>query len=373
MRDQINFTSAFTAESRLMLIAPHPDDESVGCSVILQRAVRAGAAIQVIYATDGDDNPWPQRMLERKWRITALDRRRWGKLRRAEAFAALRVLGVDVGDAQFLGLPDQGLTELLRTDSRPPLARFSQIIRDWSPTDLLIPSMADTHPDHSALGVVLSLALGGIAESNIMVWSYAIHGRSPGFFSQAQQYCATDSERATKLAAILCHKSQIKLSRRRFLSYAARPERLLRVSSIQSVMPDGAIASVARNAGTLRVNVRLAPKLVQIGEAALYLFGRHAAGAWRCGKMTLPIRSSRIAMTDCASGQHHCTVNYRGNAFAGEFTIPMNDFSAAHSLFVKLERRSLFFDEAGWIQVHPNIRPQSTESLAAFEPSFATR
>ena len=48
-----------------MLIAPHPDDEALACSVILQKAVRAGAAIRVVYVTDGDDNPWPQRALER--------------------------------------------------------------------------------------------------------------------------------------------------------------------------------------------------------------------------------------------------------------------------------------------------------------------
>ena len=84
-----------------MLIAPHPDDEALACSVILQRAVRAGAAIRIVYVTDGDDNPWPQRALERKWRLSASDRKRWGKLRRAEALAALRVLDIGPADIQF--------------------------------------------------------------------------------------------------------------------------------------------------------------------------------------------------------------------------------------------------------------------------------
>src|SRR3984893_3165663 len=64
-------TPEFVSASRLMLVAPHPDDEALACSIILQRAVRAGAAVRVIYATDGDDNPWPQRVLERKWRLNA--------------------------------------------------------------------------------------------------------------------------------------------------------------------------------------------------------------------------------------------------------------------------------------------------------------
>ena len=94
----------FASGSRLMLIAPHPDDEALACSIILQRAIQAGIAIRVIYATDGDDNPWPQRVLERKWRLNAADRKRWGNVRRSEALAALRMLGVHARDAHFLAL-----------------------------------------------------------------------------------------------------------------------------------------------------------------------------------------------------------------------------------------------------------------------------
>src|SRR5437588_12893351 len=111
----------FTSKSRLMLVAPHPDDEALACSVLLQRAVRAGAAVRVVYATDGDDNPWPQRVLERKWRLNATDRRRWGRLRRTEALAALRVLGVNGFAARFLGLPDQKLTAMLMCNAQSAL------------------------------------------------------------------------------------------------------------------------------------------------------------------------------------------------------------------------------------------------------------
>src|SRR5438093_10493674 len=101
---------AFNSDSRLMMFAPHPDDESLACSILLQRAVRAGATVRVVYVTDGDDNPWPQRLLERKWRLNAADRRRWRRLRRTEALAALRVLRVNGSAARCLPLPDQKLT-----------------------------------------------------------------------------------------------------------------------------------------------------------------------------------------------------------------------------------------------------------------------
>ena len=106
-----------------MLFAPHPDDESLACSILLQQAVHARAAIRVVYVTDGDDNPWPQRVLERRWRLNATDRRRWGRLRRTEALAALRVLGVNGSAVRFLALPDQKLTAMLMCDCQSALER----------------------------------------------------------------------------------------------------------------------------------------------------------------------------------------------------------------------------------------------------------
>jgi len=134
-----------------MLIAPHPDDEALACGIVLQRAVGAGAAVRIVYATDGDDNPWPQRVLERKWQLGATDRKRWGKLRRAEALAALQILGVCPADVRFFALPDQRLTNLLITNCLPSFEKFATSINDWAPTHLLVPSIHDTHPDHSAL------------------------------------------------------------------------------------------------------------------------------------------------------------------------------------------------------------------------------
>src|SRR5437870_13680734 len=108
----------FTSDSRLMLIAPHPDDEALACSIILQRAVRTDAPIRVVYATDGADNPWPQRMLERKWRLNAAGGKRWGKWRRAEAVGARRVVGVSAWGVRVLALRGQGLKEALKAACR---------------------------------------------------------------------------------------------------------------------------------------------------------------------------------------------------------------------------------------------------------------
>src|SRR5437016_3480339 len=101
------------ARERILILAPHPDDEALANAGLIQRAAAVGAEVRVVFATDGDDNPWPQRVVERRLKINALDRRRWGGRRRNEALAAMARLGLPESAAHFLAAPDQGMTGLL--------------------------------------------------------------------------------------------------------------------------------------------------------------------------------------------------------------------------------------------------------------------
>jgi LmbE family N-acetylglucosaminyl deacetylase len=351
---------AFNSHSRLMMFAPHPDDEALACSIFLQHADRAGAAIRVVYATDGEDNPWPQRVLECKWRLNGTDRRRWGKLRRLEATTALQVLGVHPSYAQFLALPDQGLTDLLVTDCRPILERLATAISNCSPTDLLVPSISDTHPDHSALAVMLRLVLAQSFpnEPQMSAWSYAVHGESAAFRNRAQELRQSKRATAIKERAIRCHKTQLKLSRRRFLAYAARPERFLKLRSRESTLVNRPFLEISRGPHMLRLKLLLSTKPLGIGEPALFILGHSAAGRVLCVRTRVPLQSPTVEVFDCLTHELLCVARYRGNAFGGEFTMPLDIFSPAHALFVKLEDRSWFFDKAGWFETSPTGRSE---------------
>jgi LmbE family N-acetylglucosaminyl deacetylase len=221
-------TLALNQSSRLLVFAPHPDDESLACGILLQRAVEAGAAICVVYITDGENNPWPQRYLSKRWRLNPRDRQRWAKLRRREALAALGVLGVSPEDARFLSWPDQGLARLFRSDSASVLARLRYLILEWAPSDVVGPDTADRHTDHKAVGTMLNalFAHGTAPFQGVRHWSYIIHGRDAGFLRDCQPVPQTPSQAETKRRAIASHQTQLMLSRRRFLSYATRPELL---------------------------------------------------------------------------------------------------------------------------------------------------
>ena len=341
----------FDSSSRLILFAPHPDDEALACSIILQQAVRAGAAIRVVYVTDGDDNPWPQRALEKRWRLSASDRKRWGKLRRAEALAALRVLDIHPADVQFLALPDQGLTDLLLRDCSIALMRIAQVIDDWSPTDIFAPSIFDIHPDHNAVAVMMRLVFADFVTQGVSRWNYLVHGRSPAFFDRAPQLSASAVEIATKRDAIRCHQTQIKLSSRRFLRYATRPERFLRVEHESAGSCDGAVHSVSRTRDNLNVDVRFAIDPFRMRRNKLFILGRDSIGRKHACQIRLPACSADVEMLDCATNQSIGIARYRGHPLAGEFVLPLHLFSPIHDLFIKVDRRSWFFDEAGWIQI----------------------
>jgi LmbE family N-acetylglucosaminyl deacetylase len=362
------------SNSRLMMFAPHPDDESLACSVLLQQAVRAGAAIRIVYATDGDDNPWPQRVLERKWRLSTTDRKRWGKLRRSEALAALRVLGVDACDARFLGLPDQGLTELLITGCGDTLTRIASIISAWAPTHLLTPSLADTHPDHSALAMMLRLVRAEFLsdEHGLMEWSYLVHGKSAAFFDRAKKVRESKTEKAIKERAIRCHRTQVKLSRRRFLGYAHRPERVLEFKAGDTTVADGPIHSARKWHRVLHVTVRLPVKPLRAQESTLFLLAAKPSGKYRCLSVRLPVRSAQVQLIDYATERRVGIARYVGNAFAGEIAIPLDLFSPEHALFIKLERPSWFFDEAGWLEIPGAAHPGQVAALTRKVPEEAS-
>ena len=223
---------SFDSSSRLLIFAPHPDDESLACGTLLQNAVAAGAAVLVIYVTDGENNPWPQRYLSRRWQLNAADRQGWAKLRRREALAALQVLGVSPENARFLGWPDQGLDQLLESQPAVVLARLRYLTLEWHPTHMVGPDVRDRHRDHSAFGLMLERLFSGAEPfpERIHRWTYVVHGREAGFRRNAEALPQTDRQTEVKRLAIECHRSQLMLSRRRFLGYATRREHFLNVS-----------------------------------------------------------------------------------------------------------------------------------------------
>jgi LmbE family N-acetylglucosaminyl deacetylase len=219
---------ALRAGARVAILAPHPDDESLGTGGLIQQAVAAGAEIRVLFITDGDNNPWPQRFVERRWFIDAPERARWGARRRLEGQRALDLLSDGRATSESLGLPDAGTLALWEAGLPGPRPALEKLFRDWRPTVVVVPSEVDRHPDHVAaheygLDAVRATGLHCLVYSYLIhrPWSQKILRRNLA----SDQLALTPGQQARKLAAIRCHETQMALSSGRFGRFASPHER----------------------------------------------------------------------------------------------------------------------------------------------------
>ncbi len=208
---------------RVFGLFPHPDDEALGAGILLQRAAAAGAAILPVFLTSGEANAWPQRVLDRKFFLTAEDRRRFASRREQEAREALAILGVPPDAAVFLHFADAALTSRLLADSRSLLAPLRTLLGNFQPTVVLAPVLADCHPDHSATAVLALALLREKQTPSPRLLAYATHAS----LASSAEVCvvkATQAEQSTKRRAIAAHRSQLVFRRRFHLRFAQDTE-----------------------------------------------------------------------------------------------------------------------------------------------------
>lgn len=223
-------------DANVVVVAPHPDDESLVTGGLVQTAIARGASVAVVLLTDGDCNLWPQRAIERRWRIGAADRERWGRRRRAEAERALATLGVAPAAIHCLGWPDMGLTARLLADTYDSTRTLGDLLtrlmsRAATSNILVLPSLTDRHPDHGAARVMAELALV-CASLSPQLLGYTVHGRVD---RSATRVHFDDVLLRRKLAAVEQHYTQLVLSRGRMRRYADRPEFFVRERSAADV------------------------------------------------------------------------------------------------------------------------------------------
>lgn len=225
------------ARTRLLVVAPHPDDETLATGILIQRVLAAGGAVHVLLLTDGDNNPWPQRRLERRLWVGRRARAHWALRRRGEFMGALDELGVPASDITAMGWPDQGLTGLIAIDAAARVEALDAVVARVRPTLVAMPALDDRHPDHGAAHVLMRLALERRAELPA-IWLYRVHGGTRRV--RPSLACVADAPTwARKRSALARHASQLVLSRRRMERLAARTERfeVLSTESLPQELP----------------------------------------------------------------------------------------------------------------------------------------
>src|SRR5947209_8000477 len=73
------------AATRLLVVAPHPDDETLGAGGLIQRVRQSGGVVKILYLTDGEGYPEGVQVEDHVESPSATDYRGYGKRRRHEA------------------------------------------------------------------------------------------------------------------------------------------------------------------------------------------------------------------------------------------------------------------------------------------------
>ncbi len=147
---------------RLTVIAPHPDDETLGCGGLIVQKRAAGADIWIVFLTDG-----------RTSHAERMDVDQLIARRRQEGVAAAAVLGVREHRVVFLDFVDGELAAHRAEATR----RVAGLLRDVRPEQVFVTSRWDTTPDHVAAGEIMQTAARevspGIARYEYLVWFWA--------------------------------------------------------------------------------------------------------------------------------------------------------------------------------------------------------
>ena len=262
-------------DDRILILAPHPDDETIGCAGVIQRAVAAKADIRIAYLTNGDHNQVAFIVFEKRLTFRKGEFIHMGEVRRSEAIKAMRLLGVSEKNLIFLCYPDFGTftifnqywgegrpfrSLLTRIDSVPYKENLSfgapykgesilndikKIILSYKPNKIFVSHPADVNVDHKSLYLFLQVALRDLKKElpNPKIYPYLIHCVGwpkprhyhpelelvpPKKFSGSQinwsRLELKPGELERKYQATLCYKSQTQSSAFYLLAFARKNE-----------------------------------------------------------------------------------------------------------------------------------------------------
>lgn len=131
---------------RMVVIAPHPDDETFGCGGLIAKMSLTGIPVSVVFFSRGEASH--KDCCETMPAQT-------GQAREQSAIRALSVLGVEARDICWLGVPDLGFP---RKGQKKPIAIIEQlreVIDRFEPEMVVSPYYFDVLPDHEACSEIV--------------------------------------------------------------------------------------------------------------------------------------------------------------------------------------------------------------------------
>jgi LmbE family N-acetylglucosaminyl deacetylase len=135
---------------RVLIVAPHPDDETLGCGGAIALLVAKGYDLQVLVISDGtgshpNSQTHPAPVLE--------------SIRSQETIAALGILGVNPGSIAFLHLKDGAIPTITAPDFHAAKLLCRNYLQATVPDTIFVPWRRDPHADHRATWQLIQAAI----------------------------------------------------------------------------------------------------------------------------------------------------------------------------------------------------------------------
>lgn len=191
-----------TARRSCLVLAPHPDDETLGCGATIMRKLSAGTPVQVVIAADGRHSHYSSNKLSAEALV---------EIREDEARRACAILGLPSENIAFLRFEDGRLADyrgLLRD-------RLFDILDTMKPEEIFVSSIIDNHPDHRVLAeLARELAQARrdrcpvLYEYPIWFWDPRIWRVTP-LLALRTRIVRTEEFRTRKREAIAAYRSQV--------------------------------------------------------------------------------------------------------------------------------------------------------------------
>jgi LmbE family N-acetylglucosaminyl deacetylase len=141
------------ASSPVLVVAPHPDDETLGCGGAIALLRGLGCGVRVLVISDGTMSH-PR---SRKYPAAALR-----ELREQETRSALALLGVDTTAITFLRLKDSAVPTLATPGSGSAVSACGNYLAETAAQTVFLPWRYDPHADHRASGALIRAALSDL-------------------------------------------------------------------------------------------------------------------------------------------------------------------------------------------------------------------
>jgi LmbE family N-acetylglucosaminyl deacetylase len=141
---------ATIATDRALIVAPHPDDEALGCAGAIAMLRARGSKVRILVTSDGAQSH-PNSC---KYPAPALR-----SIRKNETLAAMQLLGVEKADITFMQLPDSAVPSTESPTFNAAAALCHAYLAATAPQLLILPWRNDSHPDHRATWQLFAAAL----------------------------------------------------------------------------------------------------------------------------------------------------------------------------------------------------------------------